>query len=88
VLGVVELHDLAADGRLKGAIVVCAVWSVRGFCVDSPEEARRTGQVGKSGLAAGKGGAGKGYTLGGRGSTGSESRAHGGVAEDGGRRHD
>jgi hypothetical protein len=25
VLGVVELHDLAADGRLKGAIIVCAV---------------------------------------------------------------
>lgn len=28
VLGVVELHDLAADGGLEGAIVVCIAWSV------------------------------------------------------------
>jgi hypothetical protein len=83
-----ELHDLAADGRLEGTIVVCAVWSVRGLRMDGPEETRRTGQVGKSGLAAGECGAGEGYALGGRGSAGSESRAHGGVAEDGGGRHD
>jgi hypothetical protein len=25
VLGVVELHDLAADGRLEGTIVVCVM---------------------------------------------------------------
>lgn len=29
VLGVVELHDLAADGGLESAIVVCIVWSVQ-----------------------------------------------------------
>lgn len=87
MLGVVELHDLAADGRLEGTIVVCIVLSVHGCCVDDVEDARHTGQVGKSGLAAGEGGAGEGCTLCGGGSTGSESRAHGRVTEDGGRRH-
>jgi hypothetical protein len=73
MLGVVKLHDLATDGRLKGAIVVCVAWLVSQVRVAGLEETRRTGQVRKSGLAAGEGGAGEGYTLGGRGSTGSES---------------
>ena len=34
MLRVVELHDLAADGRLKGTIIVCIIWSVHGICVD------------------------------------------------------
>jgi len=88
VLGVVELHDLTADGGLEGTIVVCVAWSVLGCCVDNLEDASHTGQVGKSGLAAGEGGAGEGCALCGRGSAGSESRAHGGVTEDGGGRHD
>lgn len=87
VLGVVELHDLAADGRLEGTIVVCVAWSVRGFCVDELMKTRRTRQVGKSGLAAGEGGAGEGCALCSRGNAGSESRAHGRVTEDGGGRH-
>ena len=87
MLGVVELHDLAADGRLEGTIVVYMMLSVRGGCVDNLEDARHTGQVGKSGLAAGEGGAGEGCTLCGRGSAGSESRAGSRVTEDSGGRH-
>jgi hypothetical protein len=49
VLGVVELHDLAADGGLEGTIVVCAVWSVREICIDG---LKRQGVQGRSGRVA------------------------------------
>jgi hypothetical protein len=57
VVLVVQLHDLAADGRLQGAIVVC-IWSATGqidLYKAKLHKFQLTGQVRQGGLAAGKG---------------------------------
>lgn len=49
MLGVVELHDLAADCGLEGAIVVCIMWSVHDFARCKKQKRRdlqgRSGRV-------------------------------------------
>jgi len=52
VLVVVQFHDLAGNGRLKRAVVICRRW-VR-LCLQRPVSsgARLTFEIGKSGLAA------------------------------------
>ena len=57
VLGVVELHDLAGDGWLKRAIVVCNIVSVTSLPdYTKMGDPRLTCEIWKSGLAANKGG--------------------------------
>jgi hypothetical protein len=78
VLGVVELHDLARDVGLEGAIVVCSL-SVE--VVMSAWRDGRTGEVGESGLGADKGHGGEGS------GAGPEAGAEGGSGAEEGRRH-
>jgi hypothetical protein len=87
VLGVVQLHDLAADGGLKGAIVVwrasLVLVRVQQYLLSHCRriEARHTRQVGQSSLSTDKGGAADGCAHGGRGA---DSRAHSAGAEESG----
>lgn len=87
VLGVVQLHDLAADGGLKRAVVVWEGIEVSVFVFlassrRSLEGLGRTRQVGQSGLAAGEGGAANGSAHGGRKADGGAQGA--GTEESGG----
>ena len=85
VLGVVQLHDLAADGGLERAVVVWGVLTLVCLCTFLSTIMRRTRQVGQSGLAAGEGDAANGSAHGGRRADGGAQSAG---AEEGGGHYD
>jgi hypothetical protein len=85
VLGVVQLHDLAADGGLERAVVVWRALRLAWSCElrkGYPRGIRHTRQVGQSGLAAGEGGAANGCAHVGRRADGGAQGA--GTEESGG----
>lgn len=86
VLGVVELHDLAADGGLERAVVVwrgvsLACLSMRVVLDWYESNMRRTGKVRQGSLSTDEGGAANGCA---RGGSGADGGAHGAGTEEGG----